>query len=486
MSKTVFVSTTHAKVDKTKQDFSSKYPGSSMVPEVFLVHSTEGTGWPDYSGGSMTPNMTIMADFKNQRVLVRQHIPANRSSRALENRAGGVETNTQNVFQVELVATCDPATHKKWKAAGIQHIYTPEAPDWFILGVAEVLDWLHDDWGLKIQDAAPRGWVGPEKSPARLDAPQRLSFKEWNAAYGVLGHQHVPENGHWDPGAFPVAKLIAAAKGLTPAPTPAPTPKPTPAPAAGPSVTSASLNAACYNAEGAATYKPRTDRYVKRRLASLVDVINLQELGNGINRKTAPNALMRGRLDKGFGKTYRRHIGADGRYCYSNPATVKPIKSGVITAAKSTWFNGDDKQAAYLVFEKDGVRGMDVSFHLENEDGATADAKRPAQLLSIVAQALVIAKAQKVDLRNILFIGDTNSEGTVAATMAAAGWRNVAAGTPFENTSTYIGWDGRERKRFDYAFVYKTAAAADVNAIHADPDVADHAELVVRRQLTRA
>ncbi|MFD3560872.1 hypothetical protein ACFWVU_14500 [Streptomyces sp. NPDC058686] len=38
--------------------------------------------------------------------MVRQHFPANMSSRALVNRNGGVETNTLNVVQIELVGTC--------------------------------------------------------------------------------------------------------------------------------------------------------------------------------------------------------------------------------------------------------------------------------------------------------------------------------------------------------------------------------------------
>lgn len=271
-----------------------------------------------------------------------------------------------------------------------------------------------------------------------------------------------------------------------PTPTPKPNPpKPVPTPPAGPVVYSSSLNAGSYNATGAKTYKSRVDKYAKRRLASNLDVLNMQEVGNGINRKGKPNARMRSRLDAKIGKVYRRHAGSDGRYCYSNRTRVKPIKSDVITAAKSTWYRGDDKQASYVVYDKDGVRAMDVSFHLENEDGPIADAKRVEQMLSILAQALVIAKAQRVDIRNILFTGDTNSEGMVARAMLAAGWRNVATGGPFENAATFIGWDGKARKRFDYAFVHQTAGPASLHALHADPEIGDHAELVTKRELTK-
>lgn len=226
MSKTNFPGTSRCVIDKTAQSFASKYPGSVTKPEVFLIHSTEGTGWPGYSGGATAPNATLMPDFANKRVLIRQHFPASRSARALENRAGGVQTNTAHTFQVELVGTCDPRTHAAWTAKGIKHIYMPDPPQWFIDGVGDVLSWLHDEWDTKVQDAAPRGWGA---YPGSYGSSRfRLSFAEWRAAYGVLGHQHVPENAHGDPGAFPIAKLIAAAKGAATVPTkpPATTPKP--------------------------------------------------------------------------------------------------------------------------------------------------------------------------------------------------------------------------------------------------------------------
>lgn len=260
---------------------------------------------------------------------------------------------------------------------------------------------------------------------------------------------------------------------------PAPVPKPS-----GPLVKSASLNAGSYNATGAKTFKSRVDKYAIRRLASRVDILNLQEVGNGIGTKAKPNCRMRGRLDLKLAPAYRRHIGSDGRYNYSNRTSVKPIKSGKITAAKSTWYRGDDKQASYIVYTKDGVRAMDVSFHLENESGAEADAERVAQMLSIVAQALVIAKAQKVDRRNILFAGDTNSEGMVERAMLAAGWRNVATNGPREHARTFTGWDGRGDERLDYGFVHITAGPATLDAVIADTGVGDHAELVITRELT--
>lgn len=250
-----------------------------------------------------------------------------------------------------------------------------------------------------------------------------------------------------------------------------------------PVVTSASLNAASYNRRGAATYEARVDRYASRRLETQVDVVDLQEVGHGRNRWLRPNCHMRDRLDAVWGETYRRHIGSDGRYCFSNRVRVRPLKSGVITAEQSTWFRGDDKQAAYLVFKRFKAVAMDVTFHLESSEHPAGEAKRVAQLLSIVAQALAIAEEWGVDLRNILFVGDANSEHAVPAAMAAGGWRDVAAGTAFASEPTFTGWDGRARSRYDYGFVHDTAGPARVSAVLHDPAISDHAELVIERTL---
>ena len=223
---------------------------------------------------------------------------------------------------------------------------------------------------------------------------------------------------------------------------------------------------------------------MRRRLSEQVDVVDLQEVGNGPGHWRRPNCFMRGRLDDAWGDTYRRHIGSDGRYCFSHRERVRPVKSGVVTADRSTWFRGDDKQAAYLVIRKWKILAMDVSYHLESNPDPAAEASRVAQMLSIVDGAVAIADEWGVDVRNILFVGDANSEQAVAAAMAARGWRDVAAGTAFADEHTFGDWDGQARKRYDYAFVHETAGPASLRDVLHDPTVSDHAELVVERTLT--
>ncbi|MBQ1163799.1 hypothetical protein KBZ21_38015, partial [Streptomyces sp. A73] len=81
--------------------------------------------------------------FKNKRMVWYQHFDFDTSARALVNRAGGVETNTLNVCQVEVVGTCDPGTHAKWTRAGYAHLYMPDLPDWAIRDLGEFAEWAH-------------------------------------------------------------------------------------------------------------------------------------------------------------------------------------------------------------------------------------------------------------------------------------------------------------------------------------------------------
>lgn len=61
---------------------------------------------------------------------------------------------------------------------------------------------------------------------ARKDSPIRMSAREYEAFNGFCGHQHVPENDHWDPGKLDGDRLEAIARthlaGGQPAPTPTP------------------------------------------------------------------------------------------------------------------------------------------------------------------------------------------------------------------------------------------------------------------------
>lgn len=216
---------TYARASKAAW-YQDNYPGAVIQPNTGVLHTTEGTGLPGYGGGTSAPNYTAVPDMKNKRLKWFAHFPDERSSRALKNLAGGVETNTLNVIQVELVGTCDPRTRDAWRKAGRSFIFWPDAPDWALRDLAHFIADMAKRHKIKI--AGPATWRAYPASYGQGN-PNRFTFAEWRGFYGWCGHQHVPENSHGDPGALDWATLQKYAKAiLAGTATPAPAPKVTP------------------------------------------------------------------------------------------------------------------------------------------------------------------------------------------------------------------------------------------------------------------
>lgn len=191
--------------------YGSKYPGSAMESNVIVWHTTEGTSLPSYGGGASAPNFTAKPDFAAKRLVWYQHFDFDRSARALVNSSGGVETNTLNVVQVEIVGTCDPATHAKWIKSGTAHLYAPDLPDWAIRDLAAFARWAHEQHGVPLSSGVTfKAYPGSYGSNG-----VRMSAAKWSSFTGHCGHQHVPENSHGDPGNLPIAAILNAAKGTT-------------------------------------------------------------------------------------------------------------------------------------------------------------------------------------------------------------------------------------------------------------------------------
>ncbi|MGW7350933.1 peptidoglycan-binding protein [Streptomyces sp. NPDC054784] len=210
--------------------YQDTHGGSPMESNVGVIHTTEGPTVPGYRGGGDAPNFTALPDIKNRKLKWYQHFDFDVSSRALVNLRGGVETNTLNAVQVELVGTCDERNAKTWhgKTAGKDYLFWPDAPDWALAELAKFVRWAHDKHGIKMQStvtwkAYKKGQVGGSYGSNGV----RLSGTAWSRYYGWLGHQHVPENSHGDPGDLDFARVLAHAKDDDEDNTPAP-PKPSP------------------------------------------------------------------------------------------------------------------------------------------------------------------------------------------------------------------------------------------------------------------
>ncbi|MFD7109191.1 hypothetical protein ACFWAF_03240 [Streptomyces microflavus] len=205
-----------------------RYSGSDMEVNCGVAHTTEGRTVPTYGGGAQAPTVTGLPDFKAKKIRWYQHYDVDESARALANKLGGVETNTANVFQIELVGTCDDKYAKTWsgKTAGIDYIYWPDAPEWALAEVAWLVRWLHDNHRVPL--TCVKDWLAygkdsrrPGIAPASYGAsPARMSMTAWRSFTGWCGHQHVPENDHGDPGSMNFARVIALAKGDIPSKTP--------------------------------------------------------------------------------------------------------------------------------------------------------------------------------------------------------------------------------------------------------------------------
>lgn len=190
--------TVYPGADTKAQWFQDDYPGATIRPNVGVVHTTETTGWPGYGGGASAPTMTAKPRFGPKGAYLgldlRQHFPFNKSARALQNDPGGVETNTLNAFQIELVGTCSAGTHNTWDAP---HLFWPAAPMAALEDLGELVAWLHTHYGIPVHGPSA-GWLAYPASYG--DSLVRMTGPQWSRFTGWCGHQHVPENDHGDPG----------------------------------------------------------------------------------------------------------------------------------------------------------------------------------------------------------------------------------------------------------------------------------------------
>ena len=169
-------------------------------PDVHVLHTTEGMGWPGYEGGGTAPHDTIRA-VPGVGIVVRRHFPYGHYARALANTATPGETNRRGVIQTELVGTCDPR-HRGDPA----WYYWPDADDVVLRALADYYRPTYAKYG--IPGRAPTFLPYPESyGPTQV----RMSPAQFARFEGICGHQHVPENTHGDPGLFPVARYLALA-----------------------------------------------------------------------------------------------------------------------------------------------------------------------------------------------------------------------------------------------------------------------------------
>ena len=161
--------------DVTRLDGNS---GGSFIasPPKLVWHSTEGFSVADavneYRKHNSWPHFTL--NPKTGELV--QHVPMDVGARALEHRAGRVDTNRAHAIQVELVGFA-----------------------------ADSHGWDEDDYAriARLARQIERAAGVPRKAFATFTLNgSRLSDSAWLNGSGHCGHQHVPGNSHTDPGAL--------------------------------------------------------------------------------------------------------------------------------------------------------------------------------------------------------------------------------------------------------------------------------------------
>ncbi len=160
------------------------------MPNLLVVHSTEGT---TIAGAVATMQKNRSMSHEVYDPHIDQHAPLvawDNPARSLRNMRGGVETNNRpGVWQLEVVG----------KAAQI-----PSYSDEWHQNLAARIRFICQ--ALDIPIAAPKPFVAyPESYGLRNGL--RFTSAEWARAEGIIGHQHVPENTHGDPG--DIARTLA-------------------------------------------------------------------------------------------------------------------------------------------------------------------------------------------------------------------------------------------------------------------------------------
>lgn len=137
-------------------------------------HTTQGFGLPSYSGSN--PHFTL--DVAHN--VLYQHQDVRLGARALEAEGTGNEKS----IQVELIGYAEQS--QNWTDQSYENI-------------ADLARWIEKHCNIKRECTVK--FVGNEET-------NHMTLSKWEAYNGHCGHQHVPYNAHWDPGALKIDKVL--------------------------------------------------------------------------------------------------------------------------------------------------------------------------------------------------------------------------------------------------------------------------------------
>jgi len=177
------------------------YPYRLTTPWRWTLHTIECDPHYDPTGLARThanpPHFWVCLPKQ----IIVQTIDTDRSGRALKG-SSRVETNHARAVQVEIAGrAADTATYP---AAWWEWLR-----DALLIPVAE-------HHGINLANQPPL-WAESARAYG-TSSQTRMSIAEWYAFDGLCGHQHVPDNSHWDPGPVPAHLLKPATAPAPPDP----------------------------------------------------------------------------------------------------------------------------------------------------------------------------------------------------------------------------------------------------------------------------
>jgi hypothetical protein len=164
----------------------------AVAVNKFLLHTIEGSGGNgDWEGGRATldsksfwPHFIVAKDRAGQ-LRIGQFLAMNVQGRACKNPGNA------GTIQVEIGGkAANPFTSQDWLAEPVRALFQ---------AVRAVYP--------SIPNVAPKAFEGSNGGYGS-GAKSRIPASQWNAAAGLVGHQHAPNNDHWDPGAINPAVLL--------------------------------------------------------------------------------------------------------------------------------------------------------------------------------------------------------------------------------------------------------------------------------------
>ena len=172
-------------------------PGGAVdisAPPAGVLHTIEGR--LESGIGVFRQHFAPHFTLDGQQIV--QLLPLGVFACACENRAGGVETNRLARAQIEVAGHSNT---KPW----LPDPATTEA-------LADLLATLEHVAGIPLRRPFPDAMPG---QPWATTSFSRRNVGKWGRTAGWFGHIDLPENEHWDPGAFQWKRVLAAARAIS-------------------------------------------------------------------------------------------------------------------------------------------------------------------------------------------------------------------------------------------------------------------------------